>query len=99
MSIHKICNVLAPTCVLCGSNDTLVPPSMAETLFLECRAALKKLIIISGGGHNDTWTCRDYYTAILQFLVDVPPLACSNAYYDEVLKKVPTCKENTVHIV
>ncbi|XP_063632798.1 protein ABHD13 [Cydia splendana] len=77
MSVNKIGQVLAPTLVICGSNDALVPPEMANQLYMRCGAICKKLTVMPGGGHDNTWTCRDYYTSIQQFLVNVPMLPAS----------------------
>lgn len=97
MSIQKINNVLTPTLVICGSNDTLVPPAMAKALYIKCSSICKKLVVIPGGGHNDTWTCRDYYTSIQEFLNDVPPLPSNTEpYFDN---SPSTSRENIVHIV
>lgn len=84
LSINKMGNIMMPTLIMCGSNDTLVPPSMAKVLFDKCKTSYKHLVIISGGGHNDTWTCREYYPSVQKFLLDVPAMP-KNAepYYDE----------------
>lgn len=74
MSSKKIRTVLTPTLVMCGSNDALVPPKMAKKLYRRCGALCKKLVVVPGGAHDDTWTCRDYYVSIQEFLVNVPPL-------------------------
>lgn len=74
MSVNKIGQVLAPTLVICGSNDALVPPEMANQLYMRCGAICKKLTVMPGGGHDNTWTCRDYYSSIQQFLINAPHL-------------------------
>ncbi|XP_041987686.1 protein ABHD13 [Aricia agestis] len=74
MSLSKIVHVVAPTLVMCGSKDALVPPRMARELYLKCGAVGKKIAVMPGGGHDDTWTCRDYYASMQQFLANVPPL-------------------------
>lgn len=73
LSLQKIGHILTPTLVMCGSNDGLVPPEMAQELYMRCGAICKKLVVFPGGGHDDTWTCRDYYSSIQQFLLNVPP--------------------------
>lgn len=84
LSLKKIGNVITPTLVLCGSNDSLVPPSMAQELYMRCGAICKKLVMIPGGGHDDTWTCHDYYSSIQQFLANVPPLPCEiGPFFDD----------------
>lgn len=74
MSLEKMGTVVTPTLVLCGSNDALVPPKMGKKLYMKCGAARKKLVVIPGGAHDDTWTCRDYYVSIQDFLISIPPL-------------------------
>lgn len=74
LSLKKIGHVMTPTLVICGSNDTLVPPAMGKELYMRCGAVCKKLVVMPGGGHDDTWTCRDYYSSVQQFLLNVPPL-------------------------
>lgn len=74
MSLKKIGSVLTPTLIVCGSNDALVPPAMGKELYVRCGAVCKQLVVMPGGGHDDTWTTRDYYTNIQQFLLNVPPL-------------------------
>lgn len=82
MSLQKIGRIVTPTLVMCGSNDNLVPPSMAKELYNRCGAVCKKLVVLIGGGHDDTWTCRDYYTSIQNFLINAPPLS-AEPYFDE----------------
>lgn len=100
-SLQKISNITTPTLVICGSDDTLVPPAMGKALFIKCNSICKKLVLIPGGGHNDTWTCRDYYTSLQQFLLDVPPLQTNmEVFYDEERHTTPSVSENnSVHIV
>lgn len=83
MSLRKIGTVKSPTLVICGSGDTLVPPSMSQELYVRCGAICKKLIVIPGGGHDDTWTGREYYPAIQKFLRDIPALPVEiGPYFD-----------------
>ncbi|XP_047543994.1 protein ABHD13 [Vanessa atalanta] len=74
MSLHKMSSVSSATLVVCGACDALVPPRMARELLVRCGAPLKRLAVLSGGGHDDTWTRPDYYAALQRFLLDVPPL-------------------------
>ncbi|CAF4745702.1 unnamed protein product [Pieris macdunnoughi] len=74
LSLKKIGNVVTPTLVVCGTNDALVPPPMAKELYFRCGAVCKKIAEMPGGGHDNTWTCRDYYSTIQQFLVNLPPV-------------------------
>ncbi|KAJ0183736.1 hypothetical protein K1T71_000159 [Dendrolimus kikuchii] len=98
MSLKKIGHVVTPTLVLCGSNDALVPPSMAQELYVRCGAICKKLVVIPGGGHDDTWTCRDYYVSLEQFLAIVPPLPCEiGPFFDD--DNNPAFRRNAIHTV
>ncbi|KAG6452177.1 hypothetical protein O3G_MSEX007499 [Manduca sexta] len=98
LSVKKIVHVLTPTLVICGSNDALVPPSMGQELYVISGAVCKKLVIIPGGGHDDTWTCREYYPAIQQFLVNVPPMPDEiGPYFDDSQDK--TIRRSIVHTV
>lgn len=81
MSLKKIGHVTTPTLVICGSNDTLVPPAMAKELYMKCGAVNKKLVVVPGGGHDDTWTSSDYYLLLHSFLVNVPPLSSETGPY------------------
>ncbi|XP_011552711.3 protein ABHD13 isoform X2 [Plutella xylostella] len=85
MSVQKIRQVMAPTLVICGSNDSLVPPSMAKDLYMSCGALVKKLAVMQGGGHDDTWTCREYYPSVQVFLSNIPALLepTDRPYFDE----------------
>ncbi|XP_038216408.1 protein ABHD13 [Zerene cesonia] len=93
-SLKKIGQVLTPTMVICGTKDALVPPRMAKELYHRCGAVCKKLAELPGGGHDDTWTCRDYYTHIEQFLANVPPLPDVVPFFDNEQKS-----HKIVHIV
>ncbi|XP_068618494.1 protein ABHD13 [Battus philenor] len=87
MSIKKMGQVLTPTLIICGSNDALVPPGMAKDLYTRCGAICKKIAVIPGGGHDDTWTCRDYYASIQQFLLNAPAIRSEiTPFSDEVIK-------------
>ncbi|XP_049885948.1 protein ABHD13 [Pectinophora gossypiella] len=99
MSSKKIGTVLTPTLVVCGSNDALVPPAMAKELYVRCGAICKKIVVMPGGGHDDTWTCRDYYSTIQQFLVNVPPIPDAiGPFFDDDLKN-PSVRHTIVHEV
>lgn len=74
MSLQKVSKVLVPSMFICGSSDSLVPPAMGEALHFRCAAIHKRLLVIPGGGHNDTWTCREYYPSLQQFISNVPPM-------------------------
>lgn len=99
MSLKKIGHILTPTLVICGSNDGLVPPSMAKDLYMRCGAVCKKLVVLPGGGHDDTWTCRDYYTFIQQFLVNAPPLPKDIVPFFDEVSKDPPVRNTLVHTV
>ncbi|KAI8430654.1 hypothetical protein MSG28_000855 [Choristoneura fumiferana] len=47
---------------------------MANQLYMRCGAICKKLAVMPGGGHDNTWTCRDYYSSMQQFLINAPHL-------------------------
>lgn len=99
MSIQKIVHVVTPTLVICGTNDTLVPPAMAMGLFSKCGAILKRLEMLNNGGHDDTWTCVNYYPTIQQFLANVPSLPeDSGPFFDETTHN-PSIDHSIVHIV
>ncbi|XP_072931137.1 protein ABHD13 [Epargyreus clarus] len=99
MSLNKMVHVSSPTMIICGSNDLLVPPTMAKELYVKCVAGTKKLAVMTGGGHDDTWTCRDYYVSIQQFLSNVPPLPDNiEPFFDEA-NKLPSKRHSIVHIV
>lgn len=73
-SLRKVSGVCCPTLVVCGAGDALVPPGMARRLLQRCGAARKRLLVLPGGGHDDTWTRPDYYPALQAFLRDAPAL-------------------------
>ncbi|XP_013184971.1 protein ABHD13 [Amyelois transitella] len=99
LSIKKINQVLTPSLFICGSNDALVPPSMAKELYVKCGAMCKKLVVMPGGGHDDTWTCRDYYNSIEQFLANVPSLPDNVGPYFDHMSKDPANRHTLVHTV
>ncbi|CAH0684363.1 unnamed protein product [Chilo suppressalis] len=99
MSAKKIASILTPTLVLCGSNDALVPPSMAQELYMRCGAICKKLVVLPGGGHDDTWTCRDYYSSVQQFLINVPPIPEDIITFFDDVSKDSSSRNTSVHTV
>lgn len=99
MSGKKIGTVLTPTLVVCGSNDALVPPGMAKELYVRCGSICKKLVVMPGGGHDDTWTCRDYYASIQQFLGNVPPLPDDIGPFFDAHIKDDSMRHTLVHTV
>ncbi|CAK1588277.1 unnamed protein product [Parnassius mnemosyne] len=90
MSLKKIGQVLTPTLIICGSEDMLVPPGMAKELYMRCGAIYKQIAVIPGGGHDDTWTCRDYYSSIQQFLLNVQPLPVDLNRFSDTTNKTPS---------
>lgn len=54
--MHKIQFLSAPTLLVSGLADTLVPPRMMSILHSKCGSIKKELLQITGGSHNDTWT-------------------------------------------
>lgn len=92
-------HVVAPTLVICGTQDDLVPPTMSTDLYTRCGAVCKKIVLITGGGHNDTWVCRDYYSTLQQFLITVPALPDQVSPYIDENNEVPSQSEPTIEIV
>lgn len=68
MSKTKIRNVTVPTLFVSGLSDALVPSYMMSELYENCASEHKNLLQISEGGHNDTWTSRDYYSSLRNFI-------------------------------
>lgn len=66
----KMRQVHIPTLILHGERDVLIPPSDGRTLYEECGAADKTLILIPGAGHNDIMMVgmQDYFQAIATFV-------------------------------
>lgn len=68
-NLTKIRQVSAPTLIIHGEVDTLIPVSDAEALYANSAAPDKKLVRIPGGAHNNVMivNIRKYFGAIQQF--------------------------------
>ena len=56
-SLDKIAEVSAPTLIVHGKEDRLVPVTMSEQLFAASKAHKKHLLVVDGAGHsNIAWT-------------------------------------------
>jgi uncharacterized protein len=58
-NIRKINNVKSPVIFIHGTKDTLIPPSHSERLFDEFKGK-KKMILVTGGSHNDLNAYPEY---------------------------------------
>lgn len=56
----KINTLKAPVIFVHGTMDTLIPVSHAETLYQRCNGD-KKLVLVSGGSHNDLNSFAEYH--------------------------------------
>jgi pimeloyl-ACP methyl ester carboxylesterase len=68
----KIGQIQAPTLIIHGQNDVLIPAADGRALYSASAAADKRLVLIPGAGHNDLmWVGRTaYFDAIQAFVVD-----------------------------
>jgi pimeloyl-ACP methyl ester carboxylesterase len=66
----KVGQVIAPTLVIHGESDVLIPAADGRTLYQNCGAVDKKLLLIPGGGHNNLMMVglETYFQAIRDFL-------------------------------
>lgn len=66
----KMAHVSIPTLVLHGQSDVLIPASDGKELYDRCAAAIKRLVLIPGAGHNDIMMVgmREYFAAIRLFV-------------------------------
>jgi fermentation-respiration switch protein FrsA (DUF1100 family) len=62
-NLEKINRIKCPVLFIHGDQDTLIPPSHSSNLF-ETFSGKKKLVMISGGSHNDLDTFSEYHKAI-----------------------------------
>ncbi|XP_045542170.1 protein ABHD13 [Papilio machaon] len=99
MSLRKMGHVVSPTLIICGTQDDLVPPTMSSDLYTRCGAICKKIVLITGGGHNDTWICRDYYGTLQQFLLTVPSLPNEVSPFIDENNENPSTSDPTIQIV
>ncbi len=52
-NIDRMASCTLPTLIIHGTHDYIIPVSDAEELLMACKAEQKKLVKISGAGHND----------------------------------------------
>lgn len=65
-------NILAPTLIIVGSEDTITPPTDAELMRREIRGA--RLVVIAGAGHCSNLERADEFNeALRKFLIDIEP--------------------------
>lgn len=66
----KIKKLNIPTLVIHGEEDQIIPVRNGETLYNECGAEQKRLVIIPDAGHNDLlyWGTDLYFSAIQEFV-------------------------------
>jgi fermentation-respiration switch protein FrsA (DUF1100 family) len=69
-NLEKIASVKAPTLVIHGESDTLIPISDGRALYEACGATDKRLVTIPGGHHNDLMVVgmERYFNAIRDFI-------------------------------
>jgi fermentation-respiration switch protein FrsA (DUF1100 family) len=67
---RKLAAINAPTLILHGELDDLIPPEEGRTLYNGISSARKELVIIPGAGHNDIGLIGHdlYYESIRRFL-------------------------------
>jgi len=66
----KIAQIGAPTLIIHGQNDVLIPPGDGEELYRRSTAADKRLVLIPGAGHNDLmWVGEVAYFQALEAFV------------------------------
>ncbi|XP_073974481.1 abhydrolase domain containing 13-like protein Bem46 isoform X1 [Rhodnius prolixus] len=71
LSKEKIGSVTSPILFVSGQTDSLVPPKMMSELYRLCGSTSKHFVPFPSGGHNDTWTCPEYYPCFESFLTSV----------------------------
>lgn len=71
-SVERIAEVTAPTLVVHGVRDELIPLAMGEAL-VEAAAGPTTWLAVPGGTHNDTWVVggERYWAAVREFLAGV----------------------------
>ena len=73
-SLTKIETVQTPFLFLSGLSDTLVAPSMMNTLYHLSPSEHKFMKQFPNGTHNTTWQCPGYYQAVSSFLMELSQL-------------------------
>ena len=65
----KLARIVAPTLVVWGERDTIVPPSVGERLAGLVPGA--RLVVLAGGDHSPMWSRAEAFNAeVLAFLAD-----------------------------
>nr|XP_054755448.1 protein ABHD13-like [Lytechinus pictus] len=72
LSNRKVSSIHTSTMFLAGTVDELVPPKMMKELFMRCRAPKKFMYCFTGGTHNETWHCENYFQTIRDYIWKVP---------------------------
>lgn len=72
-SIDKIGRIQLPLLIVHGSEDRLIPPTMAEQLLRAATSQHKQLVMLTGVGHSGATRHQEYANAVLDFLGRVPP--------------------------
>ena len=71
--LRKFARCSAPTLVLHGANDTLIPATEAQLTFDALATADKALVLVPDRGHNDLSHHAIYWDALAAFLARVAP--------------------------
>lgn len=68
-NLEKMARVTAPTLIIHGERDWIIPVSDGKDLFEACPAENKKLVTIPAAGHNDLMLIgqREYFGSIAEF--------------------------------
>jgi pimeloyl-ACP methyl ester carboxylesterase len=73
----KLALIRAPTLVIWGEHDALVPLTFAQQLAQYLR--YEELVVIKGAGHVPMWDCPQAFNRVLmEFLLADPPYAASS---------------------
>ncbi|CAA9572552.1 MAG: hypothetical protein AVDCRST_MAG59-3698 [uncultured Thermomicrobiales bacterium] len=68
----KLPRIVAPTLVVWGDRDSIVPPSVGERLTALVPGG--RLVVLAGGDHSPMWSRADAFNAaILEFLTEAEP--------------------------
>ncbi|EAK89191.1 conserved expressed protein [Cryptosporidium parvum Iowa II] len=71
-SVSKISRVKSPILFVVGNEDEIIPPTHSVELYMKAGSpkSLKKIYLVSGGSHNDTWIKggMEFYLMLLQFI-------------------------------
>lgn len=72
-NLHRVAQLSAPLLIIAGAEDRVAHPDMAKKLFQKAASEKKTLEVLSGGGHNDLPTRKDYLDAYRSFLDSIWP--------------------------